>query len=187
VYHIDWKDIQLLVFSPDGYSYTTNAGRARSQGVELSVDSHPIAALNVSAWVAWNDAQLTEDVPLTASVVGKSGDVLPYGSRFSGNLSIDGHFPLAGPVAGFVGASLSYVGDRKGVFRAADLARQDFPGYGQLDLHAGATFDTWTLNAFVNNVVDRRALIGGDADNFVAFAYNYTQPRTVGMTVTKTF
>jgi hypothetical protein len=43
------------------------------------------------------------------------------------------------------------------------------------------------VNAFVNNATDKRALIGGDVGFFVPFAVNYIQPRTVGLSLVKTF
>jgi hypothetical protein len=72
--------------------------------------------LKLAAWVAWNNAELTEDFPSTATSLGRSGDQLPYGSPFSGNLSVDQDFPLWGRASGLVGASVSYVDERKGVF-----------------------------------------------------------------------
>jgi outer membrane receptor protein involved in Fe transport len=39
--------------------------------------------------------------------------------------------------------------------------RQEFPSYTKTDLHAGVRFDTWTVNAYVNNVTDRRGLLQG--------------------------
>ncbi len=184
LYYIDWKDIQLNV-SAGSLGYVTNAGRAKSRGVELSVESRPLAGLALAAWVAWNDAQLTEDFPPTSSAIGHAGDRLPFGSRFSGHVSVDREFGLSASVTGFVGGSLSYVGDRKGIFGGA--IRQEFPAYTQVDLRAGARFDTWTIDAFVNNVGDKRALLGGGIGNFIPTAFNYNQPRTVGLAISKAF
>ena len=190
LYYIDWKNIQLPL-STGGFGFTANEGRAKSQGLELSLESRPLTGLTLSTWVAWNDAELTESFPAAATVVGKSGDRLPYGARFSGNFSVNEEFRLWGEATGFLAGTLSYVGDRKGIFRGSaggvPLPRQDFPGYAQLDAQVGSRFDSWTVSVFLNNATDRRGLIGGDAGNFVPFAYNYTQPRTVGLSVLKTF
>lgn len=190
VYYIDWQDIQLNVIV-NGLGYVANAGRAKSQGVELAIESRPLAGLTLSTWVAFNDAELTEAFPPGPSF-GRPGDRLPYGGRLSGNLSVDQEFPIGSRMTGLIGTSVSYVDERKGVFRGAiagvPLPRQIFPAYAQVDLRAGVTYDSWSVNAFVNNLADKRALAGGGFDNtLVPTAVNYIQPRTVGLSFTKTF
>lgn len=187
VYYIDWKDIQLDLLTPDDFFYTGNAGTAKSQGIELSIESRPLTGLLLSGWVSWNEAELTEDFPDDSSFIGFSGDQLPYGAKFTGNLSVDQEFPLWGTATGAVGGSVSYVGERRGVFLDVPDPRQVFPAYTQVDLHAALKYDTWSVNAFVNNVTDKRALIGGGTGNFIPFIFNYTQPRTIGLSLTKTF
>jgi iron complex outermembrane receptor protein len=186
IYYIDWKDIQIQVYAPGTTSaYTTNGSRAKSQGVELSAESKPLTGLTIAAWVAWNDAALTEPFPL-GPVYGVSGDRLPYSSRVSGNLSADQEFALAKSITGFVGASVSFVGDREGVFTGSPQ-RQNFPSYAQTDLRAGLRYDSWTANFFVNNVSDKRAATSGGVGAIFPFAYVYIQPRTVGLSVAKAF
>jgi iron complex outermembrane recepter protein len=186
LFYIDWEDVQLEVVPAGGFGFTGNGGSAKSQGIELAVESNPTARLNLSGWVAWNEAELTK-IPSGSTIVAQSGDRLPYGSRWSGNFSLEHEFPLWNTATGFIGGSVSYVGARKGVFLTVPGARQDFPSYTQTDLRAGARFDTWTINAFVNNVSDKRALLGGGAGFFIEAARNYTQPRTIGLSLAKTF
>src|SRR5262249_14765672 len=62
-YYIDWKDIQLTVFDPHYLTIYENAAGARSRGVELSVEAKPLMGLTAAAWVAWNDAVVTEAFP----------------------------------------------------------------------------------------------------------------------------
>ena len=95
VYYIDWKDIQLTVFrtllgAPVGFF--ENAGRARSQGVELSVESRPLQGLTIAAWAAYNDAQLQDAFPAGSTAFGAAGDRLPFSAPRSGNLSLDQEF-----------------------------------------------------------------------------------------------
>jgi iron complex outermembrane receptor protein len=183
LYHIDWKDLQLLAVQ-GGFGFFANGSRAKSQGLELSLVSRPVTGLTVAAWVAWDDAELTQDLPPTSQVVGLSGDRLPYSSRFSGNLSLDQQFRLTPGLTGFVGGSLRYAGGREGIFTATPQ-RENLPAYAQTDVRAGVKHDSWTLNLFANNVADRRGVLSAG----VPFAYvvNYIQPRTVGLSVVKTF
>jgi outer membrane receptor protein involved in Fe transport len=189
LYYIDWKDIQLNVRDPaSGNFYFTNASRARAQGVELSVESHPVDGLLLAAWVAWNDAELTEALPpesVAAGVYALKGDRLPFSSRFSAHGSIEHEFPLAGTLRGFAGADVSYVGERLNQFTSsATVTRRKFPAYAKTDVRVGARSDAWTFNLFINNAADRRGVLqsGVDDDSVI-----YIQPRTVGASVSRSF
>jgi iron complex outermembrane receptor protein len=189
LYHIDWKDIQLSVNTPLGLSYIANGSRAKSQGVEFSVESKPLDGLTLSAWVAWNDAVLTENLPVNSSVIGLAGDRLPNSSRLSGNLSLKHDFPIANRVTGFVGAALSYVGDRESYFPSiySGPQRQNLPAYARTDLRAGAKYGPWTADLFVTNVADKRGLLTGGTGAPLPYAFDYIQPRTIGISLSRSF
>lgn len=189
VFYIDWKDIQLK-FLQNGFSFKGNGSRARSQGIELSVEARPLEGLTIASWVAYTDAELTDDLPaqsVAAGVFGLSGDRLPFSSRFSGNLSVDERFSLGANVTGFVGATLSYVGSRKGIFAGPPPGgvRGHYPSYTQTDLRAGADFDAWTFNLFVNNLTDRRGVLLDDP--LTPTSLVYIRPRAYGMSIARTF
>ncbi len=191
VYYVDWKDIQLLVNLASGLgSFNANAGRAKSQGLELSVESHPWTGLTISAWTAWNDAELTEDMPSTSSVIGKSGDRLPVSSRFTGHFSLQQEFRLPNSISAFFGGSVSYVGRREGSFPsvfASPPQRQEFPSYATTDLRAGLSYESWDVNLFANNVTDKRGVLSGGLGHLLPYGFTYIQPRTVGVSLTRTF
>jgi iron complex outermembrane receptor protein len=187
-YYIDWKDLQVhLVQGP--FSYNGNAGRAKSKGLELSVESRPVAGLALSAWVAWSNAALTEDFPpaaVLAGTYGVSGDRLPNSPRLSGSISLDQEFPLPSGITGFIGGSVTYVGNRLDTFAAsAQQERKVFPAYTQMDLRGGAKYKSWAANLFLNNLTDKRGLLGVGVIS--AGSFIYTQPRTLGVSVSKTF
>jgi iron complex outermembrane receptor protein len=179
LYYIDWKDIQIPLFT-GGLAFTDNVGAAKSQGVELSIATRPADGLAIGGWVAWNDATLEQAFPPTSFVAGQPGDRLPYGSRFSGSLSIGQKFGL-GSATAEVGAALSYVGERRGQFVAAGAPRGTFPSYAQLDLNMGLDLTTWRLNAFVNNVTDKRGVLRDGVDFGNPDLVTYIQPRTLGL------
>jgi iron complex outermembrane recepter protein len=189
LYYINWKDIQLQLLNPKTeQSYNFNGSRAKSQGVELSAQVRPVVGLTISSWVVWDEAVLTQAFPATSTAYGVPGDRLPYGSRFSGNVSIEDRFPLWSTVTGFVGATGSYVGDREGVFTGAATApRQNYPAYAKTDLRAGMRYDTWTAEFYANNVADRRGELSGGTGQFPPYAFTYIQPRTIGLTLTDRF
>jgi iron complex outermembrane recepter protein len=180
LYRIDWTGIQMIVFDSLGIGYFTNGSEAKSEGVELSVESTPLQGLTISGWVSWNTAELTEPFPPGASNVGVAGDRLPYSTRFSGNLSLQKEFPLASNMTGFVGGAVSYVGDRVGYFRASP-ERQEYPAYTRTDLRAGLKYDAWTVNFFINNATDKRGVLAGGLDASPTYGFTHIVPRTVGL------
>jgi outer membrane receptor protein involved in Fe transport len=186
VYYIDWKDIQLRQVV-GAFAFVDNAGRAKSQGVELSVESRPINGLTIAAWGAWSDATLTEAFPATSTSRGASGDRLPYSSRFSGNLSVDEEFAVGSLATAVVGASLNYVGDRLSDFTGTG-ARTRLPAYARTDVRLGVKRSGWTVNAFVNNVTDRRGLVAvGYGSNVLTPTFQIIRPRTVGLNLVVDF
>jgi iron complex outermembrane recepter protein len=188
LYRIDWKDLQLsLMDAQNGLSYTSNASRAKSQGVEISFEARPWQGLRVAPWITWNEAVLTQSMPHDSAVAGQAGDRLPYGSRFSSNLALDQEFRLTGQWSASLGAVVSYVGPRLGTFVAAPLTREVYPAYTRTDLKAALSYGPWRADLYATNVADRRGLLGGGAGTFPPFAYSYIQPRTVGVSLSRDF
>jgi outer membrane receptor protein involved in Fe transport len=192
VYYIQYNSLQLVV-KTDTTIYNANGGDAKSEGVELSFVAKPLSGLTVSGWVSYDDAVLTDNFPASSTSYGVVGNRLPAVSKWSGNLSLEERFPLWNGAMGFVGATASYVGDRIGDFTpridgvTTAPPRQYLPTYTQTDLRAGVEYDSWVASMYVNNVTNRRGLIGGGLDAFPSYAFTYVQPRTIGLTVTKTF
>jgi iron complex outermembrane recepter protein len=192
LYYIDWKNIQLEVVEPTG-SFESNGSGAKSQGLELSVESRPLQSLTIGAWVAFSDAVLTQNLPSNSANYGLSGNRLPNSSRFTGNLSLEEDFPLPSGIAGFFGGSLSYVGNQEGTFQPYSGApqppppRQYYPPYAKTDLRSGLKYDSWTLNLYVNNLADKRGLLLGGLDATPPYGFQYITPRTLGVSVAKNF
>lgn len=193
LYHIDWKHIQIALTDPlSQFSYFTNGGDARIQGAELSLHARPINGMTLALAGSFIDAKLTSSFPVGSSSVGNSGDRLPFSSRLNGSFSADQEFALSASVAGFGGASFSYVGDREASFPiSATYVRLRMPGYAEIGVHGGIRYDNWTFTIYGNNLADRRgainagALSGGTTTD--PFEAVYIRPRTIGITVAKEF
>lgn len=188
VYRINWDSIQLPVTDlTTGVGYTTNAGSARSQGVEISTEFRPLRGLSLSAWATWDQPVLTQTMPIESGLYGLPGSTLPYAAHFSSNFSIQQDFPLAERWNGFVGGKVTYMGEREGNFQYT-AARSEFPAYAEIDLRAGVKYDTWKVGFTVDNAANRRGVIGGGLDAyFPPYPLLYIRPRTYGLTVTKDF
>ena len=188
LYYIDWNNIQISERTSTDHGYTGNGGRAKSEGVELSITGHPWTGFTVSGWSDYDDAVLTNSFPSTATVFGVSGDRLPVSPTWSANSSVRQELPLWSGVTGYAGGTVTYVGDRLGVFLSKGQTRQDLPGYTQVDLNIGANWEAgWGLNIYANNLTDQRGVLQGGAGYSIPTSFFYIRPRTVGLSVTKTF
>jgi outer membrane receptor protein involved in Fe transport len=185
VYYIDWKNIQFQLVNAQQIPYTGNGGAAKSEGVELSATVRPLQGLSISGWINYNNAVLTETVPNSPDYLAE-GERIPNTPRWSGNLTINQDFPLGKGANGFVGGAFSYVGDRLGLFQSTP-DRQYFPSYSRTDLRGGVKYETWTTTVYVNNLTDKRGILAGGIGYLYPFAFVVTQPRTIGVNVTKIF
>ena len=188
VYYIDWNNIQILERTPTNHGYTGNGGQAKSEGVELAVTAHPWAGSTLAAWGDYDDAALTQAFPPGATVFGAAGSRMPVSPTYSANMSVRQEFPLWSELTGFAGAAASYVGDRVGNFLAAGQVRQNYPAYTKFDLTGGArTGDGVTVNLYATNVTDKRGILEGGTGSSIPTSFYYIRPRTVGISVAKTF
>jgi iron complex outermembrane receptor protein len=191
VFHIDWKEIQLLA-DVNGININTNAGRAESEGVEVSMGFWPVERLKVSLAGAYTDAKLTEDAD-PVLVGGRDGDRLPYAPKTSYTAGADYNWPLAGNRRAYVGASFSHLSEVPAGFDPAFLAengRQRFlPSYDTLDVRAGWEFGRVLLEVFGRNLTNDEGKTSDASGNtpFGALATGIIRPRSYGMTMTAEF
>jgi outer membrane receptor protein involved in Fe transport len=186
LYDIEWKDLQLQLVNPaNQMGYIANGSRARSRGLELSTQLQPGGGLTLASWIVFSDAKLTADFPPN-NAYGAAGDRLPLSSRFSSYLSAREEQPLTAAVSGFLEVAVSYVGDRVSYFTDSPL-RTVFPAYAKTDVQIGARFRDWSSSLFLDNATDRRGVLSGGLGATPPFAYNYIEPRSFGLSVTRKF
>lgn len=187
VFNIDWKDLQIVQVLGQS-TYNGNAGKARSRGFEIALEARPVTGLTLKAWWSYVDATLREEF-IDANFYAVKGDRLPYSSKNSGRFSFDYSTPVGNGAKASFGAAATYVGNRRGEFVPdATLAslRATYPSYVQFDLNAGVKVDNWNVNAFVQNVTNKRGVIGGGFWNQTSYNanwFNYMPPRTIGVNV----
>jgi len=191
-YYINWRDIQVGTTGGGGCCYfEVNGGAAKSEGIEASVQAQPIQGTTISFQGSVGTAELTQALPTAGYAYGPPGDRLPYSIPKSGSLSIDQDLFHIADTTGFLGASIMYVGERKGEFQGSDAPRLLYPAYTTVNLHAGIRHDQWHLNLFANNVGNRRGIIGGgnstSIDNPAGYYATVIQPRTVGLSISRDF
>lgn len=213
VFRQEWKDFQFSILGANGLTEIKNANQARIDGTEMELNWAATYNLHVSAGLAYYDAKLTENYcgytdedgnPVTdcADPEAAKGTRLPITPRLKGNVVARYAFDLGNYQAYVQGAGV-YVGKRSSDLRTAtnDILG-DMPAYTVVDFSAGIARDSWSLDLFVTNAFDKRAVLNRftecaestcGASGVVAEYPNgqvYTttnMPRTVGVRFAQTF
>jgi iron complex outermembrane recepter protein len=89
-YHISWEDIQVSKVV-NGLGALVNAGKAETNGVELTTGFEPIKNLRFGINGAYTDATLSNNAP---SLGGRAGDRLPNVPVYSASATVDYYFAL---------------------------------------------------------------------------------------------
>ena len=190
-YHIKWSDLQLQQRDPaTEFVYYTNAGKARSQGLEAIAQAVLWDGMSLRASLGYTDAELRE--PTDGGIIGDAGDRLPYSADWTASLSLDKQFPVSSEVDAVIGGSVAYVGDRFAAFSSSPLAtRAKLPSYTTLGLQAGLEFSGWTATAFVHNLTDERGILRAEPEIVSGatgvYILNVIRPRTFGLSLTRKF
>src|SRR4029453_5951557 len=80
VFHQEWEDFQFSILGPNGLTQNKNANPASIGGLEMDVNWAATYNLQISAGVAFYDAQLTENYCGFTDVNGKPVTDCPAGS-----------------------------------------------------------------------------------------------------------
>lgn len=182
VFQMDWTDIPVSVVAGSlaggcGILYVTNAGEARSKGVELQANVQVAPSLRVYAGGSWINAELTKDAP-GVTPPAFEGDRLPGSPEVNANLGVQFEFSVRDHEA-FLRADSIYVGTFYGDLAESPNTRSG--DYVKLDLSAGVAFDKLTFDVFVRNLTNEDAYAFRDAiSRGPLFGYRL-QPRTIGL------
>jgi outer membrane receptor protein involved in Fe transport len=199
IYHIDWNKLQTDVSVPvvlGGISsttdYITNVGDAKSEGVELEVQAHPIRGMTITAQGSYDNAAITQGLPYASTAYAPRGTKLPFAMPVSGGFTIDQDVPLGESWTGSVGASFTYVGARYEYLSSSSTdPRLRAPSYSTFDLRASARHNGWLASLYMRNVTNSRGIItinyGGEYGNTGNYDDAVVQPRTIGLSLSKTF
>jgi outer membrane receptor protein involved in Fe transport len=191
-YWIDWKDIQIQLRDPaTNLIFFQNAGKAGSKGFELTATAKPWTGMTAVATLGRTNAELDEGLPNAPGSPAK-GAPLPFTAKWTGSLTVYQTFPLSDSVQGFVGASYNYVGSRPNGFTAVGTAIM--PSYQSADLRAGIETGPYRATLYVQNVTDEFGITAADARSTTItspfakiFAMSLIRPRTIGVSLSRTF
>ncbi|MDO6474111.1 TonB-dependent receptor [Alteromonas sp. 1_MG-2023] len=198
LFYIDWSDLQLTQLDLEyGSTYTANAGKAVSQGIELSLDYDFAEDWLFAVNYSFTDAKLAEDIPgfvEGSTAYGLDGDQLPFTGKHGGTMAVSHFIELNNGVSLSLEAKLRYTDDRQMEFtQSAELPRIQLPGYTTADLSANFSKDDWKVTLYVNNVTDEVGYVTANRRSSAALGTDVTygptliQPRTVGATLAYQF
>ncbi len=210
-----YSDIENLQATLDAGSCSSriiaNVPSARSAGIEAELASNIGDHLDVALSASYNQSELTSSVKDAAGqpIQGlRDGNRLPTVPEFQAAASLTWTQPVRNNLDGFANVTWQYVGDR--ITQISDQENNprtvtlfttgaptvstlsfplDLPEYQVVNLRAGVRAEGWEAAVFVNNVGDERARLAVDRERGLRARYGYltNQPRTVGVTLRKSF
>jgi iron complex outermembrane receptor protein len=191
VYHINWSKIQLAV-NEGGVGQLVNGGDARVNGIDSSFSLRVLPELNILASATYTDARLTTVSPLLG--LDYEGARLPLSPRFSGAIAADYTFLRNDTLTGDFNLADRYIGTRNAGYPGSAIAPlYELASYNIVDMTLSVRWKNgWEVGSYVKNVFDERGEISANTTTnvFVPSApvpVTLTQPRTVGITLAKSF
>ena len=208
LFRIDWKDIQTTIRTPIGFSYLGNAGKARSQGIEIELNTRDILTpgLQFNLGYGYTNAKLTE----TIAGIGFKGERMPLVPRHTLSLMTDYGVEIGNDLKLGLNWLTSYTSrahsdfgrfkpvadpDTGALTPASLVNRQYLPlhGYWLTNVSVRLEGESWTARIFADNLFDSRFKTSRDYfaanSNFSGPAtfYSANRPRTIGLELTKRF
>ncbi|NNK33614.1 MAG: TonB-dependent receptor, partial [Xanthomonadales bacterium] len=167
-----------------------NVGNASSKGLEVQWDWVATENLSIGANATWLDAKLDEDVEIGTVV--PAGTRLPLSPEFKGSLYAQYDWPVDwfGANNAWVRLQWSYTGDMYN--QVEPLTIDDGPSpqilqpsYNIGDLRFGVDHANWSMQLYVNNLTDERAVLFANPYEFDYFfdrsRVTVNRPREIGI------
>jgi iron complex outermembrane recepter protein len=198
VYYIDWTNIQTQIGLPScAENFTTNRGKAVSQGFDLQVAAIPVEGLKLGVNVGYTDAYYPDAAvgapsngvtPLLNAAGDKLANVLPWTASANAEYSRD--------ISPLWAGSQSYLRVDYRWLSAANALNPNVAGYdsmtgpyqnvayGVLNLRLGVLHGGLDLSTFVNNAgnADPRLSYTHDAGGDPLIFATAIRPLTAGVT-----
>lgn len=184
LFYISWKDVQqpITLVSPNAncdYAFGANAGKAKSDGVDLSLNAKLSPALSVYLSGNITHAEITSAAPGTGASDGAWLNGVP---RWQANTGFNWSQPVGRDLEGFISADGHWIGQAHQGFQS-ELPGFVMPQYFLLQTNLGVNFGKWQFSLFGKNLLDN------DVRVVTATRSPYygvvLQPRTIGISVQK--
>jgi iron complex outermembrane receptor protein len=198
VFYMDWKDIQAdysigernaVSGSVDFITGVANAASARSYGFETEFTALVLPGLTAGAGAGYDRAYYVNYADAETGVgtqANLSGATLPNAPKWT--LHADGQYTqkISADVSGFTRLEWYYKGgivpDQNSEFHTG--FPWDVPAYNVWNLRAGITRDTWSVTAFVENLLDKKYYTNAYEKAFVTGMFLEPSYRNFGVRLT---
>jgi outer membrane receptor protein involved in Fe transport len=182
-FYIDWNNIQTGFILPScGFSFSGNAGKATSKGVEVDFTIRPFNSLTLNGAGSYNEATLEQDSPPANGIGGRKGDRLPGIPRWTLQAGAQYDFRAVQRDA-FVRVDARYLSDYYNRFPGAATAPAPAGDFAVVDARIGVDLtDRLQLELYGSNLFDVKQLLTVDTeipDNRELLG----RPRTIGATL----
>ena len=181
VYQVDWEGIPVLTRPTDTCTQFVNAGEAKSEGVELELQTHLTENLKFDLSASYNEAKLGAN----SESIGAEGDNLPGSADVTTTLGLQYDFTLQG-LDSFTRMDYTYLGEYYSNVKEIGTPAGN---YGQLNLKAGFVYKQVAVDLFVNNATDNDGLswVSSLQSQFGLTTANRIRPRTIGINASYQF
>ena len=190
LYQINWSDIQVEALdNTQAFKFTTNAGTATVRGFELEAQAILAKGLELDFGGSFIDAKLTEGQPGANGdpTLGQNGDRLPNVPRVQFNAALTYAFPVGNGADLSLRADVGFRGKTDTLFNTASGFLVPLHSYELVNLRANLSWNEWVFGLFAKNVFDKRAEVDAIASVQDPLARITARPRTVGISVKRTF
>ncbi|HLQ13418.1 MAG TPA: TonB-dependent receptor [Steroidobacteraceae bacterium] len=164
VFRIDWKDIQLNTATPVwGYYVTANAGKARSQGLELELRGKFTSSLSYALGYAYTDAKLVANATrpyAPYALIAPSGSRLPAAPESVINASLDYTVHLSSGLSLVPHLDAFYQSGTLSRLATTEAAAIPMDGYTILNASLALDSEKWTVALQVRNLSNAAAISG---------------------------
>jgi len=178
-YRIKWKDMQSTRFLQCGFSFTTNSGETRNQGLELEMGYRLAPGLSLQLGGSYIDSKVTK----ATAGFNRVGDRAPYVPELSLSSSLEYATNIFSG-RGFIRSDVSHVGSSFSEFSRTSLK---LPAYTVVDLTLGYQQDGWEVSLYGKNIFDKRIVTNIDPDRNQPPQYTVGRPATFGLSLTRNF
>ncbi|MDO8296583.1 MAG: TonB-dependent receptor [Caulobacter sp.] len=199
VFYVDWDDIQLNTATPNwGFYVVQNGGKARTYGLETSIDVRPSDALHYSLGYTYTNARLVEDVvsPL-GTVLGTDGSTLPGTPEHAITLAADYTWSLAGDMTLVARGGGYYQSSTRNAIGGPRF-NTELSGFTIWNTSATLSKGPWAATVFVKNVFNEDGVTGEFTEAYmgtrpsVGYYGNGSKefislPRTLGLSIDYSF
>ncbi len=157
VFHIEWDDVQQVVFPACGFPFRTNSGSAEIRGAEVEILANVGGYLDLRAAAAYLDDEIRRPLATGGNAVFELDQVPDWTASLSATL----HHRWPGRWTAALLLDSRYVGDSISLNNDSAEPRLREP-YSVLDLRYAIENASWRVALFAENLTNTRANL---ADN----------------------